>query len=122
MFSVDPAWDTGKFIVKLLKSLAAFLASEDWGLVYGGANVGLMKVLADTMLSEGKEVIGIMPHNLVRKEVAHSGLSEMIIVETMAERKEKMVAFSDVFIAIPGGYGTLDEMSEILTFKPTPHQ
>lgn len=99
------------------EQLAGYLASRDIGLVYGGANVGLMKVLADTMLAKGKEVIGIMPANLVQKEVAHHTLTELIIVDTMAERKEKMVELSDGFISLPGGYGTLDELSEILTFN-----
>ena len=99
------------------RQLAEYMADHNIGLVYGGANVGLMKVLADTMLKKGVEVIGIMPQNLVRKEVAHVSLTEMIIVETMAERKEKMVELSDAFITLPGGYGTLDELSEILTFN-----
>ena len=99
------------------KDLADFMAKQNIGLVYGGANVGLMKVLADTMLEQGKEVIGIMPRNLVRKEVAHESLTKMIVVETMAERKEKMIEISDGFITLPGGFGTLDELSEILTFN-----
>ena len=99
------------------RELALFLAERKIGLVYGGANVGLMKILADTMLEKGVEVIGIMPQNLVRKEVAHVALTEMIVVETMAERKEKMVELSDGFITLPGGFGTLDELSEILTFN-----
>lgn len=97
--------------------VAEFLVRNDIGLVYGGANVGLMKVLADVMLENNKEAIGIMPHNLVRKEVAHESLTEMIIVDTMAERKDKMVELSDGFIALPGGFGTFDELSEILTFN-----
>jgi len=99
------------------KNLANFMADQNIGLVYGGANVGLMKVLADTMLEKGIEVIGIMPRSLVRKEVAHESLSKMIVVDTMAQRKEKMVELSDSFITIPGGFGTLDELSEILTFN-----
>ena len=99
------------------RSLAQYMAEQNIGLVYGGANVGLMKVLADTMLEKGVEVIGIMPRSLVRKEVAHESLSKMIVVDTMAQRKEKMVELSDGFIAIPGGFGTLDELSEILTFN-----
>ena len=102
---------------KAATDLAHFLADHDLGLVYGGANVGLMKVLADIMLERGKMVIGIMPEHLIRKEVAHNDLKEMIIVETMAERKEKMVELSDAFIAMPGGFGTFDEISEILTFN-----
>lgn len=99
------------------RDLGMFLANNGIGLVYGGANVGLMKVIADTMLSKGAEVIGIMPHHLVNREVAHAKLTEMIIVDTMAERKEQMVTLSDGFIAMPGGFGTLDELSEILTFN-----
>jgi uncharacterized protein (TIGR00730 family) len=102
---------------KAAEDLASYLSANNYGLVYGGADVGLMKVLADTMLKNNREVIGIMPHNLVRKEVAHHNLTEMIIVDTMAERKDKMVELSDCFVAIPGGYGTFDELSEILTFN-----
>lgn len=97
--------------------LAHYLADHDDGLVYGGANVGLMKILADVMIEREKQVIGIMPGHLVRKEVAHNQLTEMIIVETMSERKEKMVELSDAFIALPGGFGTFDELTEILTFN-----
>ena len=102
---------------KAADELAHFLADNNFGLVYGGANVGLMKILADIMLERGKTVIGIMPGHLVRKEVAHVELSEMIIVETMAERKEKMIELSDGFVALPGGFGTFDELTEILTFN-----
>ncbi len=86
-------------------------------LIYGGANVGLMKVLAETVLDGGGEVIGIMPGLLVEKEVAHKGLSRMIIVESMSERKSMMVQMSDAFIAMPGGFGTLDELAEVITYN-----
>ena len=99
------------------EEVADFFVRNSIGLVYGGANVGLMKILADIMLSNGREVIGIMPQNLVRKEVAHNSLTELIIVDTMAERKEIMVDISDAFITIPGGFGTIDELSEILTYN-----
>ncbi|HEY9113583.1 MAG TPA: TIGR00730 family Rossman fold protein [Bacteroidales bacterium] len=99
------------------RALGEYFAGQGIGLVYGGANVGLMQVIANTMLEKGAEVVGIMPENLVAKEVAHSGLTELIIVRTMAERKEKMVQLSDGFITLPGGFGTLDELSEILTFN-----
>lgn len=99
------------------RKLAEYMAAREIGLVYGGADVGLMKVLADTMLELNKEVIGVMPQNLVRKEVAHHNLTELIIVDSMSERKDKMIELSDGFIAIPGGYGTFDELSEILTFN-----
>ncbi len=96
-------------------NLGNYFADNDIELVYGGANVGLMKIIADVMLQKGTKVIGVMPHLLIEKEVAHNGLDEMIEVNSMAERKEKMVEISDAFIALPGGLGTLDEISEILT-------
>ena len=100
---------------------AALLADEmvrrDMVLVYGGANVGLMKVLADRLLLAGKEVIGVMPRHLIDKEVAHTGISRMHIVESMSERKNLMVELSDCFITLPGGFGTLDEFAEILTYN-----
>lgn len=86
-------------------------------LVYGGANVGLMQVLADTVLKGGGEVIGIMPQLLIDKEVAHSGLTKMITVSSMSERKSLMVELSDAFIAMPGGFGTLDELAEVITYN-----
>lgn len=97
--------------------LALFLAKGNHTLVYGGANVGLMKILADTMLEKGKKVLGVMPSHLVKKEVAHDDLTELFVVDSMAERKAKMVELSDVFIAMPGGFGTFDELTEILTFN-----
>ena len=97
--------------------LARFLISEKIRLVYGGANVGLMRILADTMLASGGNVIGIMPKSLVEKEVAHSGLSEMHIVSGMHERKALMADLSDAFIALPGAFGTLDELFEVLTWN-----
>lgn len=99
------------------RELGEYFAAQGIGLVYGGSNVGLMQVIADTMLAKGAEVVGVMPENLVAKEVAHSGLTQLIIVRTMAERKEKMVQLSDGFVTLPGGFGTLDELSEILTFN-----
>jgi len=99
------------------RGLAEYIAGNGLGLVYGGANVGLMQVLADTALAKGVEVIGIMPKSLIEKEVVHHHLTQMIVVETMAERKDKMVELSDGFIALPGGFGTFDELSEILTFN-----
>jgi uncharacterized protein (TIGR00730 family) len=86
-------------------------------LIYGGANVGLMKILADTVLAGGGEVIGIMPKMLVEKEVAHLGLTQLITVDSMSERKNLMVGTSDAFIALPGGFGTLDELAEVITYN-----
>jgi hypothetical protein len=97
--------------------LANFLSDNKLGLVYGGAKVGLMKILADALLEKKGEVIGVMPKLLINKEVAHDGLSHFVVVESMAERKASMLELSDAFIALPGGFGTLDELSEILTYN-----
>ncbi len=86
-------------------------------LVYGGSNVGLMHVIAETMLKAGGKVIGVMPHNLIRREVAHKGLTQFYEVETMAERKARMDELSDAFIAMPGGIGTLDEIFEVMSWN-----
>lgn len=94
--------------------LANYLIEHDMTLVYGGANVGLMKILADRMLEANKEVIGVMPGHLVANEVAHHGITELIEVESMAARKDLLIEMSDVFIAMPGGFGTLDELAEVL--------
>lgn len=94
--------------------LADYFIANGHTLVYGGANVGLMKVIADRMLEAGMEVIGVMPQYLVDKEVAHSGLTKLHIVESMATRKDLLIEISDAFIAMPGGFGTLDELAEVL--------
>ncbi|MCK9422712.1 MAG: TIGR00730 family Rossman fold protein [Bacteroidales bacterium] len=97
--------------------LAEILCNKNITLVYGGANVGLMQVLADTMLASGGKVVGVMPKSLVEREVAHKQLTEMHIVADMQERKALMADLSDAFIALPGAYGTLDELFEILTWN-----
>lgn len=93
------------------------LACRGIGVVYGGGNIGLMGVLADGALSEGGRVIGVIPHSLVARELAHKGLTELHTVETMHERKALMADRADAFIALPGGYGTLDELCEIVTWR-----
>lgn len=104
------------FAAKALQ-LAEILCKKNIKLVYGGANVGLMQVLADTMLASGGKVVGVMPKSLVEREVAHNRLTEMHIVGDMQERKALMADLSDAFIALPGAYGTLDELFEILTWN-----
>jgi len=96
--------------------LGRVLAARGIGLVYGGARVGLMGAVADAVLTGGGEVTGVIPRSLVEKEVAHSGLTELRVVTTMHERKALMADLSDAFIALPGGWGTLDEFFEILTW------
>jgi uncharacterized protein (TIGR00730 family) len=96
--------------------LGCVLAGRGIGLVYGGARVGLMGALADAVLAGGGEVIGVIPKALVEKEVAHTGLTDLRVVTSMHQRKALMADLSDAFIALPGGWGTLDEMFEILTW------
>jgi uncharacterized protein (TIGR00730 family) len=98
------------------RATAAALVARRIGLVYGGGNVGLMGVIADAVLEKGGEVIGVIPEALVHRELAHRAVSEMIIVNSMHERKAKMAALSDGFIAMPGGYGTFEEFCEIITW------
>ena len=97
--------------------LGARLAREGLALVYGGGNVGLMGIAADAALAAGGEVIGVIPEQLVGWEVAHRGLTRLDIVSNMHERKARMFDLSDAFVALPGGFGTLDEMFEMLTWR-----
>jgi uncharacterized protein (TIGR00730 family) len=96
--------------------LGQLFAARGVELVYGGARVGLMGAVADAVLAGGGRVTGVIPKAMVQKEVAHDGLTDLRIVTTMHERKALMADLSDAFIALPGGWGTLDEMFEILTW------
>ena len=95
---------------------ARVLARRGLGVVYGGARVGLMGVVADTVLALGGEVTGVIPSALVAREVAHDGLADLRIVASMHERKALMADLADGFVALPGGWGTLDELFEVLTW------
>lgn len=97
--------------------LGKLFAERDISLVYGGSNVGLMREIADTMMEAGGKVIGVMPHTLIEREVAHKGITEFHVVKTMAERKAVMDELSDAFIAMPGGIGTLDELFEVMSWN-----
>ncbi len=105
----------------VFKDSAALLGSElarrGIGLVYGGASVGLMGAMADSALESGGEVIGVIPRALADIEIAHHDVTELLIVETMHERKAKMAELSDGFIALPGGLGTLEELFEVVTWR-----
>lgn len=98
------------------KQLAEELVQRGIGLVYGGGKLGLMGHLADSVLSAGGEVVGVIPEHLMSWEVGHNGLSKLHIVPSMHERKELMADLSDAFIALPGGFGTLEEFCEMLTW------
>ncbi|PPJ44106.1 MULTISPECIES: TIGR00730 family Rossman fold protein [unclassified Pseudoxanthomonas] len=93
------------------------IAKEGLQLVYGGGNVGLMGIVADAVLAAGGEVIGVIPEQLVGWEVAHKGVTRLEVVANMHERKKRMFDLSDAFVALPGGFGTLDEMFEMLTWR-----
>lgn len=98
------------------RELARVLLAHDVTLVYGGGHVGMMGAIADAMLAGGGRVVGVIPEHLMRPEVAHQQLTELIIVDTMHARKRTMADRSDAFIVLPGGYGTLEEMFEMVTW------
>lgn len=98
------------------RELASALVRRDLTLVYGGGRVGLMGELADAVLAAGGKAVGVIPRNLVLREVGHTGLTELHVVETMHERKARMAELADAFIALPGGLGTLEEVFEVWTW------
>jgi hypothetical protein len=101
---------------EVARALGHELAGRGLGLVYGGASVGVMGAVADAVLERGGEVIGVIPESLALKEVAHGGLSDLLVVGSMHERKAQMAELSDGFVALPGGWGTLEEIFEMLTW------
>jgi uncharacterized protein (TIGR00730 family) len=107
----DPAYADGA------RGFAAELARRGIGLVYGGGKVGLMGVLADTVLEAGGEAIGVMPQALIDREIGHPALTELKVVDSMHERKAQMAELSDAFVAVPGGIGTLEELIEVYTWS-----
>jgi uncharacterized protein (TIGR00730 family) len=101
----------------MAREMASELFRRRLGVVYGGGGIGLMGVLADAMLALGGEVIGVIPRPLATKELAHPGLTEMHVVESMHERKALMASLADGFVAMPGGLGTFEETLEVLTWS-----
>ncbi len=106
----DPAY------MAAARELGAEIAAAGLGLVYGGASAGLMGAVADAALEGDAEVIGVLPEVLAGKEIAHGGLSRLELVATMHERKARMAALADAFLILPGGYGTMEELLEIVTW------
>ena len=98
------------------RALGQAIAAAGLGLVYGGASMGLMGAVADAALAGGAAVVGVLPQVLAGREIAHEGLSSLELVPTMHERKARMVELADAFLVLPGGYGTLDEMVEAVTW------
>ncbi len=99
------------------RNFGKLIATNNFCLVYGGGNIGLMREIADAVLENGGEVTGVMPRLIAKKEIVHTGLTNLHIVDTMHERKALMADLSDAFVAMPGGFGTIDEMFEILTWN-----
>ncbi|PKA10417.1 Rossman fold protein, TIGR00730 family [Leptospira meyeri] len=97
--------------------LGEYLATQQIGLVYGGASVGLMGAVANGCLSKNGSVTGILPNFLKKKEIEHSGLGNLILVDSMHERKRKMFDLSDAFVVLPGGFGTMEEFFEVITWS-----
>ncbi|WP_068268592.1 LOG family protein [Caviibacter abscessus] len=98
------------------KELGLWILKNNYTLVYGGGRVGLMGILSNEIMSNGGNVIGVMPKFLVEKEIANPNLTKLVIVESMPERKQYMIEKADVFIALPGGPGTLEEISEVISW------
>jgi hypothetical protein len=98
------------------RALGAALAAAGLGVVYGGASVGLMGAVADAALAGGAEVIGVLPDVLAGKEIAHTGLTRLELLSTMHQRKARMAELADAFLILPGGYGTLEELLEVVTW------
>ncbi|MBE0638053.1 MAG: TIGR00730 family Rossman fold protein [Bacteroidales bacterium] len=99
------------------RNLGKLIAGKHLKLVYGGGNIGLMREVADSVLESGGEVIGVMPRHIVDKEIAHQNITHLYVVNSMHERKAMMADLSDAFIALPGGFGTIDELFEIMTWN-----
>ena len=102
---------------KAAVDLGKALAQHSITLIYGGGNVGLMGIVADSVMQHGGKVIGVIPDFLLKREVGHRGITELVIVDSMHERKKKMADLADGFIALPGGWGTLEELAEVLTWR-----
>jgi len=103
--------------VEAAKEVGRQIGERGWRLVYGGGSTGLMGVVANAALAAGAEVIGVIPHRLIAKELGHGGVTELQVVDTMHERKHQMAMQSDAFIALPGGIGTMEEIFEVWTWR-----
>jgi len=109
--------DVDPIYLEAAKNFGTLLAVHGIRLIYGGGGVGLMGAIADAVLARNGDVTGIMPEFLLDIEVGHEGVTEMIVVDSMHSRKQKMFELADAFVVLPGGFGTLDEVVEILTWK-----
>ncbi|MEZ4403287.1 MAG: TIGR00730 family Rossman fold protein [Kofleriaceae bacterium] len=112
---------TSPTLAHAARTTGTALARRGWRLIYGGAHRGLMGELADAALAAGGEVYGVLPRDLEARELAHRGLTRLDLVDSMAARKDRMMALADGFLTLPGGYGTLDELFEVLTAAQLGH-
>ena len=103
--------------IQSAREVGRLIGERGWRLVYGGGSTGLMGAVADATLAAGGEVIGVIPTRLIAKELGHGGVTELQVVDTMHERKEKMARQSDAFLALPGGIGTMEEIFEVWTWR-----
>ncbi len=110
-------WGYLKSIKENVIIFAKELVKRDITLIYGGASVGIMGTVADTVLENGGKVVGVIPTLLEEREISHKNLTELYVVETMHQRKNKMIELADGFVALPGGFGTLEEFSEVFTWS-----
>ena len=108
---------TNPKFMEAARDFGRLLAESTVGLVYGGGSIGLMGVIADTVLAEGGEVVGVIPDFLIRWEVGHCKLTELIVTDSMHDRKRQMFEMADAFVVLPGGMGTLDETFELITWR-----
>ena len=106
---------------EVAKEMGKELARRNLRVVYGGGNVGLMGTVADAALAAGGEVVGVIPRQLINREMAHAGLTDLEVVDTMAQRKTRMEELADAFVCLPGGVGTLEEVVEVLTMQQLGH-
>ncbi len=104
-------------VIEAVEEFGKLLAENNHRLVYGGSSLGVMGALANSVMNHGGKVTGVIPHGLFRKEVAHQGITELITVQDMHERKSTMANLSDAFVALPGGFGTLEELFEVITWN-----
>ena len=100
-----------------VRKLGSLMGSAGVSLVYGGGNIGLMGIIADSVMDAGGEVIGVIPEFLVNREVGHRGITRLEVVDSMHQRKQRMAGLADAFLALPGGWGTMEELAEILTWR-----
>lgn len=115
VFCGSSAGESSRYL-EAASDMGRLLAEEDIGLVYGGSRIGVMGRLADSALDAGGTVVGVIPDALIDREVAHRGLTELRVVDSMHERKAVMAGLADAFVALPGGLGTLEEFCEVLTW------